>query len=87
MLDASYAFPMIKHGMLLRPMTSSSVGLLEENGESHCINVGSNSVIFIILHLFKMQSQTAIIKQSFPLYFISNTVSKDKEISETITKN
>ncbi|XP_023484367.2 IQ domain-containing protein M [Equus caballus] len=34
MLDASYAFPMIKHGMLLRPMTSSSVGLLEENDKT-----------------------------------------------------
>lgn len=88
MLDSSYAFPVINLG--LRPMTSSSMGLPKENGKSYCINVGGNTVIFIILHLFKMQSQMARIEHllkwlelniiNIPLYFISNKIRFQKQL-------
>lgn len=78
MLDSSYAFPVINLG--LRPMTSSSMGLPKENGESYCINVGGNRVIFIALHLLKMQSQMARIEHSLPLYFISNKIRFQKQL-------
>lgn len=66
---------------------ASSMRFLKESGESYCINVGSNAVIFIVLHSFKKQSEAASIEQSLPLCFILDAVSKDKEISERNANN
>lgn len=60
---------------------------LKESGESYCLSVGSNTVIFIVFRSFKMQSEAASIEQALPLYFILDAVSKDKEISETTANN
>lgn len=57
----SHAFRITNLGLAIQHLTTST-GLQKESGESRRINVGSNTVIFIILHSFNMQSETLIIE-------------------------